>query len=82
MLTQAREGRPPISPSLGPPGTPQLRPTPAEDRQALLAKSIMDEVDLIGRDRRLSGYRVAYKQNVNGEHVVAIIWPIPSPSTT
>jgi len=48
----------------------------------LLAKSIMDEVDLIGRDRRLSGYRVAYKQNVNGEHVVAIIWPIPSPSTT
>lgn len=34
----------------------------------------MDEVNLIGRERRLNGYRVGYKQNAKGEHVVALIW--------
>jgi hypothetical protein len=34
----------------------------------------MDEVNLIGQGRGLKGYRVAYKTNAKGEHVVAIIW--------
>ena len=50
------------------------RAPPDENRPPLLAKSVMDEVNLIGQGRGLKGYRVAYKTNAKGEHVVAIIW--------
>ena len=49
------------------------------DRPPLAVKSIMDEVEQIGRGRKLKGYRVAFKKNAKGENVVALLWPPQTP---
>jgi hypothetical protein len=46
-----------------------------ENRTPLGAKAFMEVIDALAASRGMKGYRVAYKQNANGEHVVAVIWP-------
>jgi len=41
-------------------------------------KALMEVVEALVKSRGMKSYRVAYKTNSKGEHVVAIIWP-PSP---
>ena len=50
-----------------------------DGRPPLAVKSIMDEVEQIGRGRKLKGYRVAFKKNAKGENVVALLWPPQTP---
>lgn len=50
-----------------------------ENRTPLGAKAFMEVIDGLAASRGMKGYRVAYKQNAKGEHVVAVIWP---PGTT
>jgi hypothetical protein len=35
----------------------------------------MDVVDAVMTRRELAGYRVVYRTNPKGEHVVSVIWP-------
>lgn len=45
------------------------------DEPTLGARVLMGEIERIARAKHLVGYRVAYKQNAKGEHVVALIYP-------
>jgi len=47
----------------------------ADDRPTLGARAIMRAIEELAGQRGLKGYRVAYKQNAKGEHVVALIFP-------
>jgi hypothetical protein len=49
------------------------------DRPTLGAAALMRAVKELVMSRRIVGARVAYKQNANGEHVVAIIFPAQPP---
>ena len=50
-----------------------------ENRTPLGAKAFMEVIDALAASRGMKGYRVAYKQNAKGEHVVAVIWPPRAP---
>jgi hypothetical protein len=50
----------------------------ADHRPSLGAQVIMREIEQIATRQRLQGYRVAYKRNAKGEHVVALLFP-PQP---
>ena len=45
-----------------------------EDRPPLGVKAFMEVIDALVRSRGMTTAEVAYKTNVKGEHVVAIIW--------
>jgi hypothetical protein len=46
------------------------------DQQPTLgARAVMSAVEVVGRTQELQHFRVAYKRNARGEHVVALIWP-------
>jgi len=47
----------------------------ADDRPTLGARAMMRAIEELASQRGLQGYRVAYKQNAKGEHVVALIFP-------
>ncbi len=50
-----------------------------DDRPPLGAKAFMEVVAALAASRGMKDYRVAYKQNAKGEHVVAVIWPPVAP---
>jgi hypothetical protein len=50
-----------------------------ENRTPLGAKAFMEDVAALAASRGMKDYRVAYKQNAHGEHVVAVIWPPRTP---
>jgi hypothetical protein len=48
---------------------------PLDDQPTLLARVLMGDIETIARARDLRGYyRVAYKKNGDGHHVVALIF--------
>lgn len=49
-----------------------------DPRPTLGVRALMNAVEELARRRGLAGFRVAYKQNGRGEHVVALIYP-PQP---
>lgn len=51
---------------------------PLEDQPTLGARAVMNEIEQVARAKHLVGFRVAYKTNDRGEHVVALIFP-PQP---
>jgi hypothetical protein len=51
---------------------------PAEDGPTLGARALMNAVEELCRSRGLVGFRVLYKKNATGQHVVAIVFP-PQP---
>jgi hypothetical protein len=50
-----------------------------ENRTPLGAKAFMQVVEALATSGGMKGFRVAYKQNAKGEHVVAVIWPPQAP---
>jgi hypothetical protein len=46
-----------------------------EDQSPIGVKLMIDVVEMLARQRALPGYRVVYRTNPKGEHVVAVIWP-------
>jgi hypothetical protein len=44
------------------------------ERPTLGARALMGQIEKIAEAERLIGYRVAYKMNDKGEHVVALIY--------
>jgi len=48
-----------------------------DPRPTLGVRALMSAIEELARARELSGFRVAYKQNARGEHVVALIFPPP-----
>jgi hypothetical protein len=49
-----------------------------DDVPTLGARVLMNEIDELALRRCIAGYRVAYRMNDRGEHVVALIFP-PQP---
>jgi hypothetical protein len=49
-----------------------------EDQPTLGARVLMTDIERLAKARHITGYRVAYKVNARGEHVVALIFP-PQP---
>ena len=47
---------------------------PVADREPLGIKPLQEAIDILARSRGMKTHRVAYKQNANGEHVVALIF--------
>ena len=47
---------------------------PIADTPTLGARALMGQIEKIAEAERLIGYRVAYKKNDKGEHVVALIY--------
>jgi hypothetical protein len=47
----------------------------AEDQSPIGMKVMIDVMETVARKRALPGYRVVYRVNPKGEHVVAVIWP-------
>jgi hypothetical protein len=50
-----------------------------EDRPPLGVKALMEVIEKLAASRGMKSYRVGYKQNGMGEHVVAVIWPPQTP---
>jgi hypothetical protein len=46
-----------------------------ENHTLLGARAFMEVIESLAASRGMKGYCVAYKQNVNGDHVVPVIWP-------
>jgi len=49
-----------------------------DPRPTLGVRAVMNAIEQLAQVRGLQGFRVAYKQNSRGEHVVALIFP-PQP---
>jgi hypothetical protein len=49
-----------------------------DPRPTLGIRAVMDAVEEVARAKKLVDFRVAYKRNSQGEHVVALIFP-PQP---
>ena len=47
---------------------------PKQDTPTLGARMLMGKIEQLAKAERLVGYRVAYKKNDKGEHVVALIY--------
>jgi hypothetical protein len=47
----------------------------AEDQSSIGMKVMIDVMETVAQKRALLGYRVVYRVNPKGEHVVAVIWP-------
>ena len=45
-----------------------------DDRPPLGVKALLEVIDGLAKSRGMKGYRVAYKQNAKGEHVVAVVF--------
>jgi hypothetical protein len=50
-----------------------------DPRPTLAVRALMGAIEELARAKQLAGFRVAYKQNARGEHVVALIFPPPQP---
>ena len=50
------------------------------DGPTLGARALMGQIEKIAEAERLVGYRVAYKKNDKGEHVVALIYQCYPPA--
>jgi hypothetical protein len=48
---------------------------PVEDQSPLGVTMMIEVMESLARTRAPAGYRVVYRTNPRGEHVVAIIWP-------
>jgi hypothetical protein len=46
-----------------------------EDQSSIGMKVMIDVMETVAQKRALLGYRVVYRVNPKGEHVVAVIWP-------
>jgi hypothetical protein len=53
-----------------------------DPRPTLGVRAVMSAVEDLARARHLAGFRVAYKPNAQGEHVVALIFPPQSTKGT
>ncbi len=50
------------------------------DREALVGVKVMMEVmQALAKSGAPAGYRVVYRTNPRGEHVVAVVWPPRTP---
>ena len=61
------------------PGMAQASRPALEDPSPLGAQAFMQTIEGLARSRELAGFRVAYKMNAAGEHVVALIYPPQAP---
>jgi diadenosine tetraphosphate (Ap4A) HIT family hydrolase len=59
------------------PGT--ARPTHLEDELASGMKVFTVIAEALAKTAAPTGYRVVYRTNPKGEHVVAVIWPPQTP---
>ncbi len=50
-----------------------------DPRPPLGVRAVMTAVEDVARARKIAGFRVAYKANRAGEHVVALIFPAQGP---
>jgi hypothetical protein len=49
-----------------------------EDQSPIGVRLMIEVMETLARKRALPGYRVVYRTNPKGEHVVAVIWPTES----
>lgn len=54
-------------------------PPPVENVSPLGLKMMIEVFEALARSRVPAGYRVVYRTNPRGEHVVAVIWPPETP---
>lgn len=54
-------------------------PRPVEDPSPTGVNVMIEVIEAIAKKRIPAGYRVVYRTNPKGEHVVAVIWPPPTP---
>jgi hypothetical protein len=53
---------------------PPRSPASKDQQPTLGIRALMSDVEAVAKARHLAQFRVAYKRNAYGDHVVAIIW--------